>query len=262
MEFMDLDIDWKSFYAVGLSGTLEDFSTEKLHMHPFHQVLHIKNGVALIQDACGTRPQYGHMAVFIPAHVRHRTEVIGDAVAYQSLYFNESLLTWNRRTILPFEMSPLGFALLERINKEEPLRNLDCGIARDCVDLFLKVLPADMKNEGPSLFLPELHSEPGRKVRRFIERNYRRKITSADVSRAAASSFRQVSRVFKADTGLTVFEYLRVYRMLRASIGISMTDAKITAIAYDCGYESISSFFTDFRKLFGLSPDAFRRRRR
>jgi len=262
MEFMDLDIDWRNFYAVGLSGTLEDFSSETLHVHPFHQVLHIKNGVALIQDACGTRPQYGQMAVFIPAHVRHRTEVVGDAAAYQSLYFNESLLTWSRRSILPFRMSPLGFALLERINKEEPLRNIDCGIVKDCVELFLKVLPEDMNNEGPSLFLPESNSEPGRKVRRFIERNYRRKITSAEISRAASSSFRQVSRVFKADTGLTVFEYLRVYRMLRASIGISMTNDKITAIAYDCGYESVSSFFTDFRRLFGLSPDAFRRGRR
>jgi hypothetical protein len=106
METIDLGIDWKNFHAVGLHGSLEDFSSETLHIHPFHQVLHIKNGIALLQDTKGTRPQYGHMAVFIPANVPHRTKVIGDSLAYQSLYFKKSLFNWHGRTILLFQMSP------------------------------------------------------------------------------------------------------------------------------------------------------------
>ena len=258
METMDLGIDWKKFHAMGLHGSLEDFSSETLHIHPFHQVLHIRNGVALLQDAGGTRPQYGHMAAFIPACVPHRTEVIGDSVAYQSLYFRASLLKWRGRTVQTFQMSPLGFVLLQRINEEDPLQNIERGIAGDCVDLFLKILPTDMKNESPSLFLPESKTELSRKICRFLEKNYRTRITAEDISRAASFSFRQISRIFKADTGLTVFGYLKVYRMLQASIDLSTTGNKIISIAYDCGYDSISSFFTDFKKLFGVSPAEFR----
>ncbi len=255
---MDLGIDWKKFHAVGLHGSLEDFSSETLHIHPFHQVLHIRNGVALLQDVEGMRPQYGHMAAFIPARVPHRTKVIGNSVEYQSLYFRASLLKWRGRTVQTFQMSPLGFVLLQRINEEEPLKNIAHGIARDCIDLFLRILPLDMQNESPSLFLPESKTELSRKVCRFIEKNYRKRITAVDISQAASCSFRQISRIFKADTGLTVFGYLRVYRMLKASIDLSMTGSKIISIAYDCGYESLSSFFIDFKKLFGLSPAEFR----
>jgi AraC-like DNA-binding protein len=151
---------------------------------------------------------------------------------------------------------------LQWISSEEPLQNLDHGIAKDCVDLFLKVLPSDLKNENPALILPESNTDVSRKVCRFIEENYCGKITSKDISRMASFSFRQISRAFKADTGLTVFEYLRVYRMLQASINLNMTNSKIISVAYDCGYDTISSFFTDFKKLFSLSPAEFRNRHR
>ena len=80
MKMKDLGLSLNKFYAVGLHGSLEDFSSETLHVHPFHQVLQIKNGVALLRDITGTRPQYGHMAAFIPAQVSHRTEVMGDSL--------------------------------------------------------------------------------------------------------------------------------------------------------------------------------------
>jgi len=48
METIDFGIS-KGLYATGLKGTLEDFSSDTLHVHPFHQVLQIRNGVALLQ---------------------------------------------------------------------------------------------------------------------------------------------------------------------------------------------------------------------
>ena len=159
-------------------------------------------------------------------------------------------------------MSPLGLALLNQVNTEAPLQNLDHGIAKDCVDLFMKVLSMDLGNEVKSLVLPEAKTEICRTVCRFIEENYRTKITSQDIARIIPLSFRQLSRIFKADMGLNIFEYLKVFRMLRASIDLNTTDHKIISVAYDCGYESISSFFTDFKKVFGISPAEFRNRHR
>ncbi len=262
MKMIDLGLNLKGFYATGLHGSLEDFSSETLHFHPFHQVLLIKNGVALLQDATGTRPQYGHMAAFVPANISHRTEVIGESVEYQSLYFKKPLFRPQEHFIVLFRMSALGLALLNHINMETPLQNLDHGIAKDCVDLFMKALPKDMGNPIQSLVLPEPKTHMCKTVCRFIEENYRNRLTSHDIAREVPLSFRQLSRLFKADMGLNIFEYVRVFRILRASIDLNTTDEKIIAIAINCGYESLSSFFTDFKRLFGISPAEFRKRHR
>ena len=259
MEVMDLGIDLNSFYAAGLHGSLEDFSSKTLHVHPFHQVLQIKNGVALLQDINGTRPQYGHMAAFIPAQVPHRTEVIGDSLEYQSLYFKRSLFCMQERSISLFQMSPLGLALLNRINEGKQLQNISHGIIKDCLELFMKVFSIDLGNESKSIVLPDPKTEIGTTICRFIEDNYRKKTTSEDITHNIPLSFRQLSRIFKADIGLNIFEYQRIFRMFRASIDLDTTDHKIISIAYDCGYESISSFFADFKKVFGISPSEFRK---
>jgi hypothetical protein len=91
METIDFGIKTKELYGIGLNGSLEDFSSDELHVHPFHQVLQIKRGVALLEDGKVTKPQYGFLAAFIPAWSPHRTKVLGNVVEYQSLYFNISL---------------------------------------------------------------------------------------------------------------------------------------------------------------------------
>jgi len=155
-------------------------------------------------------------------------------------------------------MSELGVSLLDYLNNEEPLQSLEFGVPRDCVMLLVKVLSRDILREVSPIVLPESKVEINGALCRFMEENYRKKITSADFARAFPLSFRQLSRTFKSDMGLTIFEYLKVLRMVMASICLNTTDMKITSVAYECGYDSISSFFTDFRKTFGLSPGDFR----
>jgi len=260
VETIDFGLNAKDLYAVGLKGTLEDFSSDDLHVHPFHQVLQIRNGVALLQEKDGKRPQYGHMAAFIPAYAPHRTEVLGQSVGYQSLYFNRALFRRQSGAIVIFRMSALGMALLDYLNREDSLADGSRGVFRDCVRLFVKILSVDVQSDVGPLLLPEPTDRMNRAVSRFIERRYQERITSKDFERAFPLSFRQLSRRFKSDLGLSVFEYLRVFRMLRASIYINTTDMKILSVAYECGYESISSFFSDFKKVFGLSPAEFRSR--
>ena len=59
---------------------------------------------------------------------------------------------------------------------------------------------------------------------------------------------------------IDIGSYLKLYRVLRASIYLSTTDMKILGIAHESGYNSVSSFFADLKKVFGLSPVRFRKR--
>lgn len=80
-----------------------------------------------------------------------------------------------------------------------------------------------------------------------------------DMAAAFPYSERHVSRCFKADLGITIFAFMRLYRILMAAIGLLCPDRTVTEIAFDCGYESLSSFYRDFNMIFAVSPKAFRR---
>ena len=257
MEKIDFGLKKKGFLGIGLKGSLEDFSSDDLHTHPFHQVLQIKNGVALLQDNRLTKPQFGRLAAFIPADCPHRTKVLGDAVEYQSLYFNKSLLPGSRNTISIFPMSDLGVALLDHLNKSEPLQNINRGIAKECLMLFLKVLEQELSREVPIIKLRTPDTEMNKKICGFLEKHHHRKIAAQDLS-IFPRSFRQLSRDFKSEMNVSIFEYLRLFRMLQAVIFLKTTDEKIVTIAGDCGYDSLSSFFSDFKKTFSISPREFR----
>jgi len=261
MEVIDFGIPSKGFRGVGLKGSLEDFSSDALHVHPFHQVLQISQGVALLEDGTLTRPQYGFLTAFIPARFPHRTRVLGDAVQYQSLYFSRNLSKRMPATMVIFRMSELGSALLKELNCGESLRTLKTGMDRDCLHLFVQVLERDIRNEQTML---ELRAPAGRVSRilcDYLEKHHAHRVSAAGCANAASLSFRQLSRGFRAEMGMTVFEYLRTYRMLKASVLLNTTDGKILDVAYQCGYDSVSSFFTDFRKTFSCSPVQFRKLR-
>ena len=69
---------------------------------------------------------------------------------------------------------------------------------------------------------------------------------------------RHLSRLFKQDMKITLFEYLRLYRILMASLALCSRDEAITEIALDCGYESLSTFYRDFNMIYGVAPKSFR----
>jgi AraC-like DNA-binding protein len=97
-----------------------------------------------------------------------------------------------------------------------------------------------------------------RDVIAFIETHYARRLTLSDLAVAFPYSGRQLSRRFKADLSITIFEYLRLYRILMASMGLCNRRQTITEIAFGCGYESLSSFYRDFNLIYAVPPKAFR----
>jgi AraC-like DNA-binding protein len=106
--------------------------------------------------------------------------------------------------------------------------------------------------------LPEPSQPLTRDVIAFIETHYARRLTLSDLAVAFPYSGRQLSRRFKADLSITIFEYLRLYRILMASMGLCNRRQTITEIAFGCGYESLSSFYRDFNLIYAVPPKAFR----
>ena len=127
-----------------------------------------------------------------------------------------------------------------------------------CLDLFLTLLPSELGNHADMIRLPEATSERNRRIVGFLQANYMNKIRLDHLTRAIPLSVRQICRGFKDEMNMSVMEYLRTLRLLHSSHHLFDQQKKIIDVAYDCGYDSVSTFYQEFRRYFGLSPNQFR----
>lgn len=61
--------------------------------------------------------------------------------------------------------------------------------------------------------------------------------------------------------GCSPIEYLIRYRMEKAKELLIATDLTVTEIALSSGFETVSYFDRAFKKAFGTTPKAFRKKR-
>ena len=240
-----------------LSGRMDTHSTKLMHTHAYHQLLTIQDGVSILEDCTGRQPLFGSMTALIPAALPHRSTVIGDSVTYKSLYFAPRLFEPEISGIVIFNMSNIGAALFDRL----AIRNasdLEVGLNRECLDLLFKILREDISRPVHLARLPRANDPQNRKIMDFIERNYTRRLGMSDFAAVFPYSTRHLSRIFKADVRITIFDYLRLYRILMASLELTVSHRSITEIVCECGYESISTFYRDFNLFFALTPGAFK----
>ncbi|MDD3953035.1 MAG: AraC family transcriptional regulator [Lentisphaeria bacterium] len=93
-------------------------------------------------------------------------------------------------------------------------------------------------------------------VKGYIQRNFQKQITLEDLAQALSISQYHLSRVFNAESGFSLPEYLTMVRMEKAKILLSEGQKNISQVAYAVGYEDSSYFAKVFRKYFGCSPSA------
>lgn len=255
--------DMLSIPAFSIEGIWDQNHSNHLNIHSFHQVIVVHTGVFMIEDDTFKQPLYRHNAAFIPANKAHKIYLVSEhsnseAVCY-SLFFKEKYIKKQIECIKLFQISNLNIALLQKLN-EVNLINLTYGIMGRCFDLFLEILNLDIEKEARLIRLPEAKTDSVKKIIRYIEKNYMNNIELSDFALIAAYSPRHISRLFHEDLGISLFEYLRLYRILIASIELDKKDKKILNIALDCGYNSLSSFYTDFKMNYLITPNQFRKK--
>ena len=106
--------------------------------------------------------------------------------------------------------------------------------------------------------IPEWLRDACQKIRR--PEHFREGIV--EFYRMAGKSPEHVARTMRALTGLTPTDYVNRSRLDHAALQLRTGQAPVTEIAYDSGFENLSHFFHLFRRRFGISPAAYRLRRR
>jgi AraC-like DNA-binding protein len=92
----------------------------------------------------------------------------------------------------------------------------------------------------------------------LMDNRYAEAIELEDVARAAGLSKAHFSRLFKTAYGETPHAYLLTRRLERAAALLRNTDHTVADICMEVGLTSVGSFTTSFKRMFGLTPTAYR----
>src|SRR5260370_8833592 len=104
----------------------------------------------------------------------------------------------------------------------------------------------------------EAESPLVRRARAYILANQADPIDLAKVAQAMHVSTFYFCKMFKKATGLTFTEYLSRLRVEKAKRLLLNPHLRISEIAYDVGFQSLTHFNRVFRQVVGNSPTAYR----
>lgn len=103
---------------------------------------------------------------------------------------------------------------------------------------------------------------PNHKLRQAIEyihENLEKNLTLAEIATVVGMSMYHFSRMFKQSTGFSPHQYVMNCRIEKAKNLLTRTEEAIDQIFQQVGFQSQSHFTNVFRKLIGITPNAYRK---
>lgn len=97
------------------------------------------------------------------------------------------------------------------------------------------------------------------KIIKYINKNYKKKITLDKLGKESGYNSTYVSQIFKSYLGINFYDYLTRIRLREATLALSQSSDKILDIALENGFSDIKAFNSAFKESFGKSPSEYRK---
>jgi len=94
----------------------------------------------------------------------------------------------------------------------------------------------------------------------YIDANYDKHITLADIARISHLSVSRLAHLFKEQMGITIIDYVTSVRIERAKQLLLATEQSCTEVCFQVGYNNQSYCTRIFKDLVGMTPRQFRAR--
>jgi DNA-binding response OmpR family regulator len=121
---------------------------------------------------------------------------------------------------------------------------------------------APLPPEGTDPEEAEAESDPDavlvNAVKRLIADNLAALPGLAEIARSVGTYREKLSQVFREQTGMTVFGFIREERIRRGEELLKDTDIDVQDIALLIGFNNAGNFATAFRERMGVTPSAYR----
>jgi AraC-like DNA-binding protein len=216
------------------------------HRHDDHQIVYAARGVVAATTDAGTWIAPGTRAIWIPAGTAHAHQAHGELELH--------LLG------LPAAENPLGLDAPTVLAVDPLLRELIVAYTSPKDDgnperARLRAVLLDRLRAAPqqALHLPAPTAPLLRELCGILEADPADGRTLAGLGRVVGAGDRTLSRLFRADLGMTFTQWRTQLRLHRALVLLA-EGAPVTAVAHRCGWSSASAFIDVFRRAFGRTP--------
>lgn len=255
---------------------------DKLHYHPELQLKYVVEGTgdlfagdAFVHFEPGNLfligPNQSHVFKSDPVYFEGNSDLIAHSISIffqeESLgqgFFNLEEVSAIRRLI---ERSGRGLQFSKKVADTVGERILEVP-GKQGFERFVEILRilhdlatseeykylATVNTHSP---LSDHESEKINDVINYILQNYQDDIKLADVSNIANYSQAAFCHFFKQHTRKTFVQFLIEVRVSKACKMLRNSDLNVSQICYDCGFNNVSNFNRQFKKITGLSPTAY-----
>ena len=217
------------------------------HDHEWHELLWGTRGTLTAETGDGFFAVAARQGLWIPARVIHRVTAASGTTFYCSYLRPDLGAHLTRATIT--DISPLLAELLSELHRAV----LDPD-ARENAERLVPALLAPVLH--PSLEVPLPQDDRARRVAQALLADPGDARSLVDWGRFAGSSERNLSRIFRTETGRSFAEWRTDARM-RTAVEMLVAGLPVGAVGRRIGYSTPSAFVHAFGSRFGRTPGAF-----
>ena len=243
-----------------------DFWT-KWHTSTINELVYLMNGsIKLTYNNQSHIISSGEIAL-LPAGCLHREE-FSDKVNLETFFIH---FTWeHQKTFFSLvnnvnikKLSPnIRFEVHTIINSLRAITNLrgkNRLLAQARLNLLLTIIYCDIKTISGSIEQREFAKRQHlvRRAKSYMNANFYKSISLDDISDYLKVSKFYISRIFKDETNMSLFEYLNDYRMQIALQLLREGRLYISEIAANTGFSDRKYFSKVFKKFYGKSPTQY-----
>ncbi len=220
------------------------------HSHRRAQLVYASQGIITVSISSGRWVVPPQRAVWILPNTLH-------TVSSSQPFWLHTLYAEQDSIILPTDcgvvsVSPLVQQLLVAaadFGMDYPTNGKEKRLLRTLID-WLPLIPT------APLYLPQPQDIRLKKMTTALEENITTQISLDKISQTYGLTERTAARLFMKETGLTFGQWRQQLRLLCALQKLAHGE-KVTSVAFDVGYQDVSSFINLFKKAFGTTPGQY-----
>lgn len=246
--------DRKSDLGLGVSHN----AIVSAHFHRCYELIYVVDGI--IRCTVGKKEIHASMDdfIFVQKYYSHSYDVIED---YHKYVFMIPPNIYN-----DFEKTLGASALPELMNDKSFNRTLLPFIKMLETDFdnkstltkkgYINIIIGELISHYPSIPIEKNNNiELLVKILDYIDENYTQPLSLDIISSAFGYNKYYFSKLFNRFIGENINNYINIVRLQQMMNRAKKSDkVNITELAYECGFDSLSTFYRYFDKIYGVSP--------
>jgi len=242
------------------------------HQHPYSSLLYVVSGKGSCMIGKKSYPIAANSAIILRKKQQHHLiDSPSEAMVVFVVYFSEQVARRNRVALRPLlvDARPLSIpthraqqlrrALRQMLNEQQGRGPMfETAIQLALASIILELYRLRRETENATLTSVPPSTERVKDVLSYIAERYYEPPRLAEAAKMAHLSQRQFSSLCRLVTGKRFTEYVNTLRVERAKELLINTDMPVSAIAFEVGFEDMSTFYRAFKKYYRKPPLSFR----